>query len=1175
VICPNCSTENDAGSKFCNECGAPLAAACPNCGATNKPGAKFCNECGTTLTAASASTTAPVTGAPAANVQIAVAERRVVTVLFADLVGFTPFAEERDAEDVREALSSYFDLCSQIVGRYGGTIEKFIGDAIMAVWGAPVAHEDDAERAVRAALELIDAVKRIAANVNARAGVLTGEAAVTIGAMNQGMVAGDMVNTASRLQSVAPTGSVLVGEATFRAANSAVVFEEAGAQLLKGKELPVPAWRAIRVVAEVGGRNRQTEGLEPPFVGRADEFQLLKDLLHATGRERRVRLVSVMGPAGIGKSRLAWEFLKYVDGLVETTYWHSGRSPAYGEGITFWALGEMVRGRCGLTEMDDEATTRAKVTETVGTWISDEAERAWIEKGLLTLLGLESDLPSDQLFAAWRTFFERISELGTVAMVFEDTHHADSGLLDFIEHMLEWSRGHPIYILTLARPELLDKRPDWGAGKRNFSSVYLEPLSEAEMHELLLGLIPGLPERALKTIVDRADGIPLYAVETVRMLVADGRLQEKDGTYEPLGELATLAVPETLTALISSRLDALEAGDRALVHDAAVIGQSFTLDALSAVSDVAQGDLEARLKGLIRRELMTREVDVRSSEVGQYAFVQALIREVAYNTLSKKDRKTRHLAAARYFEQLGSDELASALAGHYLAAHQNASEGPEADALAAQARVALRGAAERAATLGAHDQAIVFLEQAISVTAEATERAVLLERAAESARIAGNFDLSARMLRDAVDIWRGSVDRLSTARATAKLVETLLIGRRDSEGLEVAEAAEREFADLWPDPAIAAIKANLARAVGQFGDNRRAIALADEVLEVAEHGDYPDLLCRMLIGKGAALGAVGRLREGVAVIRAGEEIARQQGLTERILEALTVRGFVLGEIDNVEAYRCYREGLDLARRVGHRSLTHGFINNVGYTSFLTGDWDYGLSEMDAVLAEDLDSTTRTWILSNELIIRVARGEHVKDRLDELDQLAARHTDPQIAAAPMDTKANAAQAAGRLQDARRHWLASAGVSSYAPASYYQAARPALWLGDLEGVKSSLAGLEETGFHGPVVEARRATLRAGIAALEGRTADALAGYKAALAVWRSLRVVWEEALTGLDMATVLDPTIPEVRAVAESSGEIFQRLGATPYVERLNAGRTGTTEVAEPLKKPATQVPVESA
>ena len=744
MICSNCGTENEAGRKFCKECASGLAITCPTCGAGNAPDAKFCGECAAPLVGQVSTPSAGLVSAP-------VAERRLVSVLFADLVGFTPFAEERDAEDVRDTLSRYFEICSDVITRYGGTVEKFIGDAVMAVWGAPTAHEDDAERGVRAGLELVEAVRTLGPGIQARAGVLTGEAAITLGATNQGMVAGDLVNTAARLQSVAPPSTVLVGESTFRAASQAIAFEEAGEQLLKGKSAPVPAWRAVRLVAEVGGRNR-SEGLEAPFVGRDDELRLLKDLFLATGREERIRLVSVIGPAGIGKSRLAWEFLKYIDGLVADTYWHNGRSPAYGDGITFWALGEMVRGRCGLVETDDEATTRSKVRASVREFVSDEAEQRWVESALLTLLGIESEAGSDQLFAAWRTFFERIAARAPVVMVFEDLHFADSGTLDFIDHLLEWSKGLPIYVVTLARPELLEKRPDWGAGKRAFTSVYLEPLSEAAMRELLAGLIPGLPDRASRAIVERAGGIPLYAVETVRMLLADGRLEQEDGAYRPVGDLDDLAVPETLTALIGARLDALDPVDRSLVQDAAVLGQSFTLAGLSAISGSEASELEPRLQALVRRELLTRDMDPRSPEQGQYVFVQALIREVAYNTLAKQDRKTRHLAAARFFEQLGSEELAGALAGHYLAAHATVPEGPEADALAAQARIALKAAADRAVALGAHDQAVVFLEQALTVTDDPAEQGEILERAGESARIAARHERAIELLQRAIEV---------------------------------------------------------------------------------------------------------------------------------------------------------------------------------------------------------------------------------------------------------------------------------------------------------------------------------------------------------------------------------------------------------------------------------------
>src|SRR3954451_7273080 len=636
-------------------CGSSLASGCPNCGFNNLSEARFCSNCGTGLSAASpqAATARAIAQQPVARssstsaVPVDAAERRLVSVLFADLVGFTPFAEERDSEEVRDTLTRYFDVSREVIGRYGGTDEKFIGDAVMAVWGAPTTHEDDAERAVRAALDLVEAVEGMGRGIQARAGVLTGEAMVSLAATNQGLVAGDIVNTASRLSSAAQPGAGLVGEATDRAPSAAIAYEPAGDQVLKGKQSPVPAWHALRVVAEVGGRNR-AEALEAPFVGRHEEMRLLKDLFHATGREKRLRVASIIGPAGIGKSRLSWEFLKYIDGLSEVVYWHSGRSPAYGEGISFWALGEMVRERAGLKEADDDATTRAKVHEMVDQWVPDTTERTWLESSLLTLLGVEAGMAADELFAAWRTFFERVAIHGSVVLVFEDMHFADAGLLDFVDHLLEWSRGFPIYVVTMARPDLIERRPDWGAGKRSFVSMYVEPLPESDMRQLLAGLVPGLPEKALATIVARADGIPLYAVETVRTLLADGRLVKHDDVYVPQGDLTNLSVPDTLTALIAARLDALEEIDRRIVHDAAVLGQSFSLASLAAVAGIAEAELDPRLGGLVRRELFERQMDARSPERGQYGFVQALIREVAYNTLAKKDRKKLHLSAARY-----------------------------------------------------------------------------------------------------------------------------------------------------------------------------------------------------------------------------------------------------------------------------------------------------------------------------------------------------------------------------------------------------------------------------------------------------------------------------------------------------------------------------------------------
>ena len=374
MTCPSCGTSNTPGRKFCLECGAPLPEDARSAVLATSPVPSSAETAGAPSRRDGQTGAAIDPGARSARADEGcrrrgglglTTERRLVSVLFADLVGFTSRAEGRDPEEARELLGRYFEVSRETIERYGGTIEKFIGDAVMAIWGAPVAREDDAERAVRAGLDLVDAVHRLEPGLEARVGILTGEAAVNLGARGQGMVAGDLVNTASRLQSVAAPGTVLVGEATRRAAEAAIAFEHAGEPTLKGRTAAVAASRAVRVVAEVGGRGR-SQVLEAPFVGRDDELRLLKDIYHAMAREGRARLVSITGQAGIGKSRLGWELEKYFDGLVETVYWHDGRSPAYGEGVTFWALGEMVRLRAGLAEGDDVATTRARISVNVG-----------------------------------------------------------------------------------------------------------------------------------------------------------------------------------------------------------------------------------------------------------------------------------------------------------------------------------------------------------------------------------------------------------------------------------------------------------------------------------------------------------------------------------------------------------------------------------------------------------------------------------------------------------------------------------------------------------------------------------------------------------------------------------------------------------------------------------------
>jgi class 3 adenylate cyclase/tetratricopeptide (TPR) repeat protein len=1092
----------------------------------------------------------------------AIAERRMVSVLFADLVGFTRIAEGRDPEETRELLARYFETAREIIERYAGSVEKFIGDAVMAVWGSPVAQEDDAERAVRAALDLVAAIPSLGPGIEARAGVLTGEAVVTLGASNQGMVAGDLVNTASRLQAAAAPGSVLVGETTRRTAGPAIAFEPAGEQVLKGKSLPVPAFRALRVVAELGGRNR-SETLEAPFVGRDDELRLLKDLFHATTREGRARLVSVIGPAGIGKTRLAWEFSKYIDGLAEAVWWHVGRSPAYGEGISFWALGEMIRGRCGLLETDDETTTRAQVAAMLREHLPDEAERRWVEGAVLALLGVGgATTASAELFGAWRTLFERLSLSGTVALVFEDFNNADPGLIDFVDHLLEWSRGHPIYVLTLARPELLERRPDWHA-KRNFASVSLEPLTDAAILELLGGLVPGLPESAVRSIVARADGMPLYAVETVRMLLAEGKLELREERYVPVGDLADLAVPATLTSLIASRLDGLDAADRALVQDAAVLGQSFTRAGLAAVSGVAEDRLEPHLRALVRREILTQTVDPRSPELGRFSFVQGLIREVAYNTLARADRRARHLAAARFFETLGSDELAGALAGHYLDAHRNASPGADAEALAGQARVALRAAAERAISLGSYEQAARFCEEALTVTEDPGVRADLLERAGSSWSKAAHHEAGSARLREAIDLHSAAGDRRATARAIASLARSLVSAHQTDDARALLEHAVDEFADLEGEPEGVALRVVFARAAMAGEHYAQAVALADEALAVGERLDLPQLVAQALMARGAALETLGRPYEGSATIRAGIELAEANGASEDALIGRVAHMASTGAGDPVAALEMGRAGLVEARRLGERARAIAFAGNAADAARWTGDWSLALVELDSFLEGDLDGEDRIWLIETELVLRAWRGEHIEVQAAELRDLYGRVAPDWREVGRSDMEACLRLADGRLAEARAaaHELARLSPLN-APTAFVVAARAAVWARDAAALREDLDAMDAIGLRGPVMRLRQSAFRAGLAALEGRPSEARALYAEAYRGLLDRGISFEAALVAIDMATVLGSDDPDAVTVMADARLVLERLGALPFLERLDAVERLDPEEAEP-------------
>jgi len=1146
VNCPACGTPAEPGRKFCGECGSPLAVACPTCGAANPPGMKFCGECGKALAAAEPM---PVPESPSA-------ERRLVSVLFADLVGFTALSESRDAEQVRDLLSRYFETAGQIIGSYGGNVEKFIGDAVMAVWGAPTAFEDDAERAVRGALDLVAAVAalghEIGADLQLRAGVLTGEAAVTLGASNQGMVAGDLVNTASRLQSVAPPGSVLVGESTMQAASEAIAFEPAGEQLLKGKAAPVPAFRAMRVVAQRGGVGR-SEQLEAPFVGRAPELRMLKEFHVATGAERRPRLVSIIGQGGIGKSRLVWEFLKYLDGVTEVVYWHQGRSPAYGEGISFWALAEMVRSRSSITDADDPAAARAKLAASLDQWVTDEAERRWIEPRLLQLLGLDAaeadERPDrDSLFAAWRVYFERIAEHGVVILVFEDLQWADDGLLDFIDHLLEWTRDRPIYVIGLARPELLDRRADWGAGRRNFTSLVLEPLTGPEMRELLVGLVPGLPDGVVERILERAEGIPLYAVETVRMLLANGLLTIEGGVGRPTGDLAELSVPASLHALIASRLDGLDAEDRALLQAASIIGKTFTVDAVAAVSGLESDAVAGHLRGLVRREMLTVEANPRSPELGQYGFVQGLVREVAYGTLARKDRRRLHLSAARYFETLDDEGIAGALAEHYVAAYQAQPDGPEGQAVAAQARVALRGAAERARSLGSFVQAMRFLERALEVTTDPLEEFALRTAAGDAALYAGLVEEPHAHTARALELARElGDDRGRILSATLERAFALGVTGHMAEDVALLEAAQEEFPEFEGTQDWVRLSAELARAYLLLTRGDDAVRIVDATLPTAERLELARGTLELLITRGAALAGMGRPREGTIVLMGAVSAASSAGIPTSELRGRVNLSYAAAADDPELAYRTAREGLELSRKLGMRGYAYYLLGNAAEMAIRMGDWDWALAELEEAVA---DSEHDTAAQMRRAEILGLRGHDVAAELQGLADLAAGWTELQAQSSVGESRALVALARGELRAALDLAQAAYRINAAPDGTGMETAiRAASGLRDGDAVSDALRVLEP--FPGRVTTAVRHEGEAVLAGIAGRRKESLAGFLDAIHRWKELGLTVEVALAQLTLVTVLGATDAEARTAAEEARVVFERVGSPPLLDRLAA------------------------
>jgi class 3 adenylate cyclase/tetratricopeptide (TPR) repeat protein len=1160
TLCASCGAENRADAKFCGSCGAGMAALCAACGTPNEAGRKFCYECGASLAElADATSPAQPRGEPAA-------ERRLVSVLFADLVGFTTLSESRDSEEVRELLSRYFNTCRRLIGLYGGTVEKFIGDAVMAVWGTPSATEDDAERAVRAALDLVVAVSALgqevgAEELRARAGVLTGEAAVTIGAEGEGMVAGDLVNTASRVQSVAEPGTVYVGESTRRATEGTIVFVDAGSFELKGKEGLTPLWRAQRVVSGLRG-SLKSQGLEAPFVGRDRELRQIKDLFHACAEEKKAHLVSVTGIAGIGKSRLGWEFYKYFDGIAESVYWHRGRCLSYGEGVTYWALADMVRMRCRIAEEEEPASALGKLRATLEEQILDAEERAFLEPRLAHLLGLGEHQARDQqdLFAAWRLFFERLAEGYPVVLLFEDMQWADASLLDFVEYLLDWSRSSPIFVITLARPELLERRPTWGAGQRSFTSLYLEPLPQRSMEELLTGLVPGLPPEVCDRILARAEGIPLYAVETVRMLLDRSLLVEDGSAYRVTGPVEALEVPETLHALIAARLDGLSPEERRLLQDAAVLGKTFTRVALNALAG-AEVELEPLLASLVRKEVLGVQADPRSPEHGQYGFLQDLVRHVAYETLSKRERRARHLAAAAHLRAAfadDEDEVVEVVASHYLAAYEAVPDADDAPEIRGDAQAMLARAGEHAASLAAAAEARRYYEQAAELADAPSERAALLASAGEMALRAADQGAAGRLYEQSVELYEQQGDLHAAARVQHKLAFVDVAAGKREEAIARAERALAVLVDDEPDEDLALVAATLAFAYWFSGDLERAVARAELALDIAEPHAYPEPLARALRAKAGIANSRGHRQESMALLTRALEITLEHDLTNDAgICYFWLSDLAFQRDAYLQALGYLDESLALSRKLGSRPNEWAVLAERTYPLLMLGRWDEAHELGAEFTQEQVDSGgTVLSLLQSAVEINIQRG--ALDEARRVHQMFSRledSTDLQERSSFLGARAALRRAEGRVGEALADAEATiATASNFGTASQagkqgiVEGLEAAFALGESAKVEKLLAVIEAVppGTRSPYLEAQARRFRARLGQDDG-------GFEAAAARFRDLQLPFHLAVTLVEHGERLadQGRGSEAEPLLAEAAEIFDELGATPWLRRVRS------------------------
>ncbi len=1101
---------------------------CPSCGTENPPNARFCLECGTRLDAA----------APPQE------ERRVVTILFVDLIGFTERSDRADPEDVRRSLVPFHSRVKEDIEAFGGTLDKFIGDAVMGVFGAPLAHEDDQVRAVRAALQILDTIEELHRDdpdIAVRIAVETGEAVVTFGEGPQigEAVAGDVVNTTSRMQALAPRDGLVVGEAANRAIQHLFETSPLPPAKVKGKTEPLLVWRVL-------GERAQAAAIVPTaFVGRERELGRLHELFDRVVSSGSAGLVTVIGEPGIGKSRLVDEFRRRVG---DRASWVTGRCVPYGEAVTLSAVAETVRSVAGIPTRAEREETARDLSAFVDRIEPDPAERRWLLSRLAPILGLsgggaegELTIPPAEIADAWARVLRSAGD-GPAILEVDDLHWAEPALLRTVEALLEAAADRPMLVLCAARPEVLERAEGWPPERPGTATIELPALTEAETSSLLTALLSRavMPADSRSSLLERTGGNPLYALEFARMVGEHVR-----GTSP-----ADTAMPETVQAVISARLDAIPRELRSVVLDASVVGTSFWPGALAYLGDVDEGTIREGLEDLVRRGLVQPSPLSAFEGQPEFGFTHALIGEVAYLRIPRGRRARRHCSAGAWIVRESGDraeERAELLARHFSTAVELAEAAGEEEVIGFACGPAISWlvtAGDRARRLDAAGAFTLYDRAAQLATEGGSVRADALARSARMGRRSGRIPPGEVLARyeESLEIYREVGDPLRIGEAITSVGSQVGAIGDAARSRELLAEAIGVLEARPPGPELARAYAFRAEEEMFAGRTREALGFADLALGLrGDAGEGDEIVVMALHIRGDARCSVGD-PSGLEDLRRALELAQAAGDAADVVTSASYLGEWLWPMQGPAAglEQCLA-ALEVAERRG--VLDQGLSAKAGGVGMLfdLGEWDRALAWATEILALGRDRLDPTiYVSARTAIARIASLRGRPDEAgppEELLALVRPVEELHVLAPALAVAAHLELQAGRAARALEHLEEFASVTRDVAPEYRESQLAAVVRDCLAAGGRELAGTLTAESSGAVrMHALNvAAANAAISEADGRTAEAATAYAKAAEAWRDFGDAPEEleALRGLARC---DPSAADARI-----GEIAARLG----------------------------------